>query len=43
MAPLMICLFLTTILAIYQDICGEPVGVAGMHYLGFGVGLTSAS
>ena len=39
----LIYLILTTIPTIYQDIYGEPVGIAGLHYLALGVGLTGAS
>lgn len=39
----LIYLILTTIPAIFQDIYGEPIGIAGLHYLALGVGLTGAS
>ena len=31
--------FLTTIPTIFQDVYHQEVGIAGLHYLGFGLGL----
>lgn len=36
-------LFLTTIPGIFEGVYGEEVGIAGLHYLALGVGLTGAS
>ncbi|KAM5544558.1 hypothetical protein V8D89_001456 [Ganoderma adspersum] len=36
-------LFLTTMPTIFGDIYHQPVGIAGLHYLALGVGLTGAS
>ncbi|KIJ60513.1 hypothetical protein HYDPIDRAFT_177370 [Hydnomerulius pinastri MD-312] len=36
-------LFLTTIPSIFEGVYGQPVGIAGLHYIALGVGLTGAS
>lgn len=36
-------MFLTTIPAIFEGVYGERVGIAGLHYIALGVGLTGAS
>jgi len=36
-------LFITTIPSIFQDVYHERVGIAGLHYLALGVGLTCGS
>lgn len=36
-------LFLTTIPSIFQGIYQQPVGIAGLHYISLGIGLTLAS
>ncbi|KAF8433769.1 MFS polyamine transporter [Boletus edulis BED1] len=36
-------LFLTTIPSIFEGIYKQPVGIAGLHYIALGVGLTGAS
>ncbi|EPQ50360.1 MFS polyamine transporter [Gloeophyllum trabeum ATCC 11539] len=36
-------LFLTTIPSIFEGVYGERVGIAGLHYIALGVGLTGAS
>ncbi|KZT25464.1 MFS polyamine transporter [Neolentinus lepideus HHB14362 ss-1] len=36
-------LFLTTIPSIFEGVYGERVGVAGLHYIALGIGLTGAS
>jgi hypothetical protein len=35
--------FITTIPSIFQDVYHERVGIAGLHYLALGVGLTCGS
>lgn len=39
----LIYLILTTLPAIYKGIYGESVGIAGLHYLALGVGVTGSS
>ncbi|KAF8430462.1 MFS polyamine transporter [Boletus edulis BED1] len=36
-------LFLTTIPSIFEGVYEQPVGIAGLHYIALGVGLTGAS
>lgn len=36
-------LMLTTIPSIFQGIYGEAVGIAGLHYIALGIGLTGTS
>lgn len=35
--------FLTTIPSIFEGIYHQPTGIAGLHYLALGIGLTGAS
>ena len=42
-AVLYISVYITTIPSIFQDVYHDRIGIAGLHYLAFGVGLTGGS